>query len=38
MPQGPKMTWEQLAKAGGDAKHLQAALTAKGGPKTSAQL
>jgi hypothetical protein len=27
-PQGPKMTWEQWAKAGVDAKHFQAA---KGG-------
>ena len=30
-PQGPKMTWEQRAKAGVDAKHLQAALAAKAG-------
>jgi hypothetical protein len=30
-PQGPKMTWEQRAKAGVDAKHFQAALAAKGG-------
>ncbi len=30
-PQGPRMTWEQWAKAGVDAKHFQAALTAKGG-------
>jgi len=30
-PQGPKMTWEQRAKAGVDAKHFQAALSAKGG-------
>jgi len=29
--QGPKMTWEQRAKAGVDAKHFQAALAAKGG-------
>ena len=28
---GPKMTWEQRAKAGVDAKHFQAALAAKGG-------
>ena len=28
-PQGPKMTWEQRAKAGGDAKHFQEALNAK---------
>jgi hypothetical protein len=28
-PQGPKMTWEQRAKAGIDAKHLQEALKAK---------
>ena len=33
-PQGPKMTWEQRAKAGVDAKHFQAALTAKGGSPT----
>ena len=30
-PQGPKMTWQQRAKAGVDAKHFQAALAAKGG-------
>ena len=30
-PMGPKMTWEQRAKAGVDAKHFQAALAAKGG-------
>ena len=30
-PQGPKMTWEQRAKAGVDAKHFQEALKAKGG-------
>jgi hypothetical protein len=30
-PQGPKMTWEQRAKAGVDATHFQAALAAKGG-------
>jgi hypothetical protein len=30
-PQGPKMTWEQRANAGVDAKHFQAALAAKGG-------
>jgi hypothetical protein len=30
-PQGPKMTWEQRAKAGVDAKHFQAALAGKGG-------
>jgi len=30
-PQGPKMTWEQRAKAGVDAKHFQEALRAKGG-------
>jgi hypothetical protein len=30
-PQGPKITWEQRAKAGVDAKHFQAALAAKGG-------
>ena len=30
-PQGPKMTWDQRAKAGVDAKHFQAALAAKGG-------
>jgi hypothetical protein len=30
-PQAPKMTWEQRAKAGVDAKHFQAALAAKGG-------
>jgi hypothetical protein len=29
-PQGPKMTWEQRAKAGVDAKHFQEALKAKG--------
>jgi hypothetical protein len=29
--QGPKMTWEQRAKAGVDARHFQAALAAKGG-------
>jgi hypothetical protein len=28
-PQGPKMTWEQRAKAGVDAKHFQKALKAK---------
>jgi hypothetical protein len=28
-PQGPKMTWEQRAKAGVDAKHFQEALKAK---------
>ena len=27
-PQGPKMTWEQRAKAGVDAKHFQEALKA----------
>jgi hypothetical protein len=27
--QGPKMTWEQRAKAGVDAKHFQEALQAK---------
>jgi hypothetical protein len=30
-PQGPKMTWEQRAKAGVDAKHFQETLKAKGG-------
>jgi len=30
-PQGQKMTWEQRAKAGVDAKHFQSALAAKGG-------
>ena len=30
-PKGPKMTWEQRAEAGVDAKHFQAALAAKGG-------
>jgi hypothetical protein len=30
-PQGPKMTWEQRAKAGVDAKHFKAALAAKRG-------
>jgi len=30
-PQGPKMTWDQRAKAGVDAKHFQEALKAKGG-------
>jgi len=30
-PHGPKMTWEQRAKAGVDAKHFQAALAAKAG-------
>jgi hypothetical protein len=30
-PKGPKMTWEQRAEAGVDAKHFQAALVAKGG-------
>jgi hypothetical protein len=30
-PSGPKMTWAQRAEAGVDAKHLQAALAAKGG-------
>lgn len=30
-PQGPRMTWEQRAKAGVDAKHFQAALAAKSG-------
>ena len=30
-PQGPKMTWAQRAAAGVDAKHFQAALSAKGG-------
>jgi hypothetical protein len=30
-PNGPAMTWAQRAKAGVDAKHFQAALTAKGG-------
>jgi hypothetical protein len=30
-PQGPKMTWEQRAEAGVDAKHFQEALKAKGG-------
>jgi hypothetical protein len=30
-PQGPKMTWEQRAKAGVDAKHFQGALAGKGG-------
>ena len=29
-PQGPKMTWDQRAKAGVDAKHFQAALAEKG--------
>ena len=28
-PKGPKMTWEQRAKAGVDAKHFQEALEAK---------
>ncbi len=28
-PQGPKMTWEQRAKAGVDARHFQEALKAK---------
>jgi hypothetical protein len=28
-PQGPKMTWEQRAKTGVDAKHFQDALKAK---------
>jgi hypothetical protein len=28
-PQGPKMTWEQRAKASVDAKHFQEALKAK---------
>ena len=28
-PQGPKMTWDQRAKAGVDAKHFQDALKAK---------
>ena len=28
-PQGPKMTWEQRAEAGVDAKHFQEALKAK---------
>ena len=28
-PNGPKMTWEQRAKAGVDAKHFQEALKAK---------
>ncbi len=28
-PQGPKMTWEQRAKAGVDAKHFQETLKAK---------
>lgn len=28
-PQGPRMTWEQQAKAGVDAKHFQEALKAK---------
>jgi hypothetical protein len=28
-PQGPKMTWEQRAKAGVDAKHFQSALAEK---------
>ncbi len=28
-PQGPKMTWEQRAKAGVDAKHFQEVLKAK---------
>jgi len=30
-PQGPKMSWEQRAKASVDAKHFRAALAAKGG-------
>jgi hypothetical protein len=30
-PKGPKMTWAERAAAGVDAKHFQAALTAKGG-------
>ena len=30
-PQGPKVTWEQRAKADVDAKHFQAALAGKGG-------
>ena len=30
-PKGPKMTWEQRANAGVDAKHFQAALEGKGG-------
>jgi len=30
-PKGPKMTWEQRAHAGVDAKHFQAALATKGG-------
>jgi hypothetical protein len=29
MPQGPKMPWEQRAKASVDAKHFQAALAAR---------
>jgi len=29
-PSGPKMTWEQRANSGVDAKHYHAALTAKG--------
>jgi hypothetical protein len=28
-PKGPKMTWDQRAKAGVDAKHFQEALKAK---------
>ncbi len=28
-PQGPRMTWEQRAKAGVDARHFQEALKAK---------
>ena len=28
-PQGPKMTWEQRAKAGVDARHFQEVLKAK---------
>jgi hypothetical protein len=28
-PQGPRMTWEQRARAGVDAKHFQEALKAK---------
>ena len=29
MPQGPKMTWVQRAKAGVEAKHFQEAFKAK---------
>ena len=29
-PNGPRMTWQERAEAGVDAKHFQAALAAKG--------